>query len=133
MIDKIPYFFRQDTDFRYLTGCLEPDCVLALSVEADSSESFMFFRDANSKEERWEGARSRPDEPTLQFFGFDSGYHVSDFERFLFDYQLRNSGNFVLWYDFAGAGTTHPQTHSVMQGFIQARSPDERTYMESPK
>ena len=30
MIDKIPYFFRQDTDFRYLTGCLQPDNVLVI-------------------------------------------------------------------------------------------------------
>ena len=118
---------------RYLTGCLEPDCVLALSVRANSAESVIFFREKNSREERWEGPRSRPDEGTLRFFGIDSGHHMSDLERFLSDYHMQNGGNFVLWYDFAGAGTTHPQTHAIMQNFIQARSPEERTFMESPK
>ena len=54
-----PTFLSIEMPPRYLTGCLEPDCVLALSVRANSAESVIFFREKNSREERWEGPRSR--------------------------------------------------------------------------
>ena len=33
MVGKIPYFYRQSTDFRYLTGHLAPDAALLIDVE----------------------------------------------------------------------------------------------------
>ncbi len=45
MSGKIPYVFRQDSDFFYLTGCLEPDVVLVM-VSAPCSnkyESILFI------------------------------------------------------------------------------------------
>lgn len=49
MVDKIPYFFRQDTDFRYLTGCLEPDCLLVIQVDDSAESSTLFVRDPNPR------------------------------------------------------------------------------------
>ena len=45
MSGKIPYVFRQDSDFFYLTGCLEPDVVLVMvSVPwSDQYESILFI------------------------------------------------------------------------------------------
>ena len=37
MSGKIPYVFRQNSDFFYLTGCLEPDVVLLLTINPGSS------------------------------------------------------------------------------------------------
>ena len=37
MSDKIPYIFRQNSDFYYLTGCLEPDSILMLVINDDGS------------------------------------------------------------------------------------------------
>jgi Xaa-Pro aminopeptidase len=117
MIDKIPYFFRQDTDFRYLTGCLEQDCVLAVAVDASgAADSIMFFRDKSEKEEMWEGPRTRPSPATTEYFGLDAAHHKHKLESYLCDYQRRTGGEFVLWYDFAMGGITHPMTHAVMQG-----------------
>ncbi len=140
MIEKIPYFFRQDTDFRYLTGCLEQDCVLALSFQdsdcgdgARLIESILFFRDQNEREERWEGPRSRPAPKTLEFFGVDDAYHVHQLESYLCDFEKRNAGDFVLWYDFQGGGATNAATNSVLQSFIQSRPLEDKAQMESPK
>lgn len=45
MSDKIPYVFRQNTDFFYLSGCLEPDSVLAITIDSNgSSQSVLFMR-----------------------------------------------------------------------------------------
>ena len=35
MVGKIPYLFRQATDFRYLTGHLVPDAAIILEIEHD--------------------------------------------------------------------------------------------------
>ena len=38
MVDKIPYVFRQATDFRYLTGSKSHDSALALKFNGDAKE-----------------------------------------------------------------------------------------------
>ena len=45
MSGKIPYVFRQDSDFFYLTGCLEPDALLVLVMKPGSEayETTLFF------------------------------------------------------------------------------------------
>ena len=45
MSGKIPYVFRQDTDFFYLTGCLEPDVLLVLVMPpgTEDYETYLFF------------------------------------------------------------------------------------------
>ena len=35
MVGKVPYFYRQATDFRYLTGHLLPEAALVLEIEND--------------------------------------------------------------------------------------------------
>ena len=35
MVGKVPYFYRQSSDFRYLTGHLLPDAALVLEIEHD--------------------------------------------------------------------------------------------------
>src|SRR5262249_22227983 len=62
------YSFRPGTDFYYLTGALDPDCVLLLLPKGDGHESLLyvepnpgktdatFFTDRN-KGELWEGPR----------------------------------------------------------------------------
>ena len=38
MVGKIPYFYRQATDFRYLTGHLVPDAALLLDIEYEGRQ-----------------------------------------------------------------------------------------------
>jgi Xaa-Pro aminopeptidase len=43
MTEKIPYVFRQNTDFLYLSGCLEPDSALVLTgMQGDDHVSSLF-------------------------------------------------------------------------------------------
>ena len=45
MSGKIPYVFRQDSDFFYLTGCLEPDVFLVMvsAPWSDQYQSILFI------------------------------------------------------------------------------------------
>lgn len=59
MSEKIPYVFRQNTDFLYLTGCTEPDCVLVLSTtQEENSLSTLFLRKKDKHAEKWDGPRT---------------------------------------------------------------------------
>lgn len=50
MSGKIPYVFRQDSDFFYLTGCLEPDVALVLTSTpgSDNFQSILFLHPPDS-------------------------------------------------------------------------------------
>lgn len=59
MTEKIPYIFRQNSDFLYLTGCLEPDCTLVISAsDEDNITSTLFLRKQDKHSELWDGPRT---------------------------------------------------------------------------
>lgn len=82
MTGKIPYFFRQNSDFFYLTGCLEPESVLVLwSEDRNSTKSVLFMRPKNNHEELWDGPRTG-DQQSIDFFGVDEAYPLQEFPKF---------------------------------------------------
>ncbi|CAH2242453.1 jg20448 [Pararge aegeria aegeria] len=60
MSDKIPYVFRQNSDFFYLTGCLEPSAILVMvKLALDASyKTILFVHEKDSHAELWEGPRT---------------------------------------------------------------------------
>lgn len=97
MSDKIPYVFRQNTDFLYFTGCLEPDCCVVLTVN-DSNDSYsttLFTRDKDEHAELWDGPRTHP-ECACEFFGVDQSLPISELEKFLVSYK-KNHRHSRLW------------------------------------
>ncbi|KAG8259567.1 Xaa-Pro aminopeptidase 3, variant 2 [Homalodisca vitripennis] len=63
MSEKIPYVFRQNTDFLYLTGCLEPDCALVLTASQENDVmSTLFLRKKDKRAEKWDGPRTACDD-----------------------------------------------------------------------
>lgn len=91
MSDKIPYVFRQNTDFLYFTGCQEPDCCVVLTT-GDTSDSYcttLFTRDKDEHAELWDGPRTHPENAT-EFFGVDQSLPISELESFLMSYKKSN-------------------------------------------
>lgn len=81
MSDKIPYVFRQNSDFYYLTGCLEPDTVLVISINDKSeTKSILFMRPKDKHAELWEGFRTGVD-LSIELFGVDEAYSIENFEN----------------------------------------------------
>lgn len=99
MSDKIPYVFRQNTDFLYFSGCQEPDSVLALVCKEDKSSSVLFVRPRDEHSELWDGPRTGVDIAT-EMFGTDRALPVTAFEQFLASL-LQKDEKSVVWYDYA--------------------------------
>lgn len=98
MTGKIPYFFRQNTDFYYLTGCLEPDSILVLWItEENRTKSALFMRPKNSHDELWDGHRTGVDH-AVPFFLVDEAFALRDFADFVRRY-VSQSNTANVWYD----------------------------------
>lgn len=98
MTGKIPYFFRQNSDFFYLTGCLEPESVLILWTEVEGqTKSALFMRPKNSHDELWDGHRTGVDQ-SVDFFGVDEAYPLAYLLEFI-DKFVSKSKTTNVWYE----------------------------------
>jgi Xaa-Pro aminopeptidase len=52
------FAFRQDSDFRYLTGFDEPDAFLVLAPKHAEGSSILFVRPRDAAREQWDGRRA---------------------------------------------------------------------------
>lgn len=72
------YRYRQDSDFYYLTGFVEPDAVCLLLPE----KYVLFVRPRNKERELWEGSRCGP-EAAKELFGADEAYSIDEIDELL--------------------------------------------------
>lgn len=94
MSGMIPYVFRQNSDFFYLTGCLEQDSTLAIEINENTAKSIIFLRDKDKNAEMWDGQRTGPD-GGLELFSVDEAYSVNELESFI----KRQPNSTLFWYD----------------------------------
>jgi Xaa-Pro aminopeptidase len=59
--------FRQDSDFRYLTGFPEPDAIAVLAPGRPGGEYLLFVRPRDPAREIWDGYRAGPDGAVTQY------------------------------------------------------------------
>lgn len=76
------YVFRQDSDFSYLSGFLEPEAVLVLIPERDHGEYVLFCRDKDPEREIWDGYRAGP-AGAVSDFGADDAFPIDDIDEIL--------------------------------------------------
>lgn len=98
MSGKIPYVFRQSSDFYYLTGCLEPDSVLLLTIdEGGVVQSSLFMRPKDPHAELWDGPRTGPDF-AVHLFGVTSAHPIESFEKMI-NQSISQLNKPHLWFD----------------------------------
>ena len=76
------YPYRQDSDFWYLTGCDEPEAVLALVPGRKHGEAILFCRERDLQREAWDGSRLGP-EGAVAALGLDDAYPIADIDDIL--------------------------------------------------
>lgn len=76
------YPFRQDSDFRYLTGFPEPDAVAVLIPGRKAAEYVLFCRDRDPHLEAWNGRRAGP-EGAVNDYGADDAFPIDDIDDIL--------------------------------------------------
>src|SRR5262249_6845515 len=67
--------FRQDSDFAYLTGFLEPDSVLVLTTAHSEHRFVLFVRPRDLEKETWNGRRAGV-EGALRDYGPDAAFAI---------------------------------------------------------
>ncbi len=78
----IQYLFRQDSDFYYLTGFVEPEALLVLAPGREHGEEILFCADRDPHAERWDGERLGPERAT-QMLGVDDAFPYADMDDIL--------------------------------------------------
>lgn len=76
------YPYRQDSDFRYLTGFGEPEAVLVLVPGRRHGEALLFCRERDPEREAWDGPRLGP-EDAVGTLGLDDAYPIDDIDEIL--------------------------------------------------
>ena len=96
----VHYPFRQDSNFRYLTGLKEPDSILVLCTRDATGKkkrrTVLFVRSKDSKQEMWTGRRPGPI-GARELSGVDEARPLEEFDR-VFPELLR--GHECLYWDF---------------------------------
>lgn len=76
------YFYRQDSDFHYLTGFDEPDAVAVLVPGRPNGEYLLFCRERDSTRAVWDGPRAGT-EGAIRDFDADDAFPISDVDEIL--------------------------------------------------
>jgi len=71
--------FRQDSDFRYLSGFDEPDSVLVLTPRHAEHRYVLFVRPRDPEKETWNGRRAGV-EGAVRDFGADAAFPIGELE-----------------------------------------------------
>jgi Xaa-Pro aminopeptidase len=97
MTENIPYPFRQNSNFFYLTGSYDPEALLVLTVTQEGNQVHpMFLSDPDPISELWVGRKTSP-RAAVEHFGVDRAYVLSAFEGFLREFALATEKKFVMW------------------------------------
>ena len=76
------YFYRQDSDFHYLTGFNEPEAVAVLVPGRPNGEFLLFCREHDPAREIWDGRRAGT-EGAVADYGADDAFPISDIDEIL--------------------------------------------------
>ncbi len=74
--------YRQDSDFYYATGFVEPEAVAVLVPGRAAAEYILFVRDRDPLRETWDGRRAGP-EGAVGRFAADDAFPVADLDEIL--------------------------------------------------
>ncbi|CAA6653876.1 unnamed protein product [Spirodela intermedia] len=88
MTDVVPYSFRQDADYLYLTGCLQPGGITVLSKDFGFC---MFMPDTDPHDVVWQG-KTAGIEAALEVFKADRAFPMHKIHEILPDMMRKSSG-----------------------------------------
>ena len=131
MTYDIPYVYRQNSEFLYLSGFQEPDSTLIVHGNKGTSDlqhmSLLFVPKRDPTKELWDGPRSGKD-GAMHVTGIDKAYNMEDLNNWLYSYLTQND-EFSLWYDY------HAPVHSVIHNHVVEDFVKETklVHLESPR
>jgi Xaa-Pro aminopeptidase len=85
MHNDVEYAFRQDSDFFYLTGFIEPEAVAVLAPHHSEHRFILFVQPKDREKEIWTGYRYGV-EAVKELFGADEAYSIAELDEKLPQY-----------------------------------------------
>ncbi|KYQ88166.1 peptidase M24 family protein [Tieghemostelium lacteum] len=134
----IPWDFRQNSNFLYLTGFQEPESIILMEkLSKEHSKIGMFVRPKIKEREIWDGPRCGPTNVT-SIFGVDYGLEIDKFKDTL--KQLKNQSQLSAdnlfinnphnWNEmFNGLGLEYQEAEAYVQMMRLVKSPAEISMM----
>lgn len=120
------YPFRQESNFKYLTGLDEPEAYLI--IKSHPRKSIIFVRPKDDFQEMWGGVRMGV-EHVRDVFDFDEVHSIADFDKILNEEMKGSNRVFV---DFTNVKLLHKMTEKVeflthyrKQKFIKPKGLDD--------
>lgn len=121
---EVPYPFRQDTDFLYLSGFQEPDSILILTnihhinkSNTDAFSSLLFVPKRDERRELWDGPRTGS-QRAVNLTGVDESYDVDDFTKVIKSL-TKNQPSFTFFYNHHSP-THHPFHRQYLQNICDS-------------
>ncbi len=118
--NDVDYVYHQDPDFYYLTGYKEPDAVLLVfkdnqtSGQGTSYNEIFFVQPRNELREMWTGRRLG-EKGVKDVLGFEQAFNNSEFKRYNLDFSKFAS---VLFFDFLNDVRDNPRDSSDLFNLI---------------
>ena len=78
----VHYPYRQDSDFRYVTGFNEPDAIAVLVPGRPQGAFIIFSRERDPQRETWEG-RTIGQDGAVDDYGADDAFPIDDIDEIL--------------------------------------------------
>lgn len=78
----VEFDYRQDSDFMYVTGFLEPEAVAILAPGREHAQYVLFCRERDLEMETWNGRRAGQ-EGAMNYYGADDAFPISDIDEIL--------------------------------------------------
>jgi len=138
MSHDIPYPFRQNTDFLYLTGFQEPNSILVMQAATgvggkdssciDQAVSTLFVPKKDPVRELWDGPRSGTD-GAMKMTGVDQAFDMERFDRYMEEYYRKARYPLAMWYD--RRKPAHPEFHA--QHIVRLLEEGKNKFVESPR
>jgi Xaa-Pro aminopeptidase len=76
----VHHYYRQDSDFYYLTGFNEPEAVLVLLPHQKGQQQILFCREADPKKIIWDGPMAGT-QGAIDDYGFDAAYDIKEIDQ----------------------------------------------------
>ncbi|XP_052278320.1 xaa-Pro aminopeptidase 3-like isoform X2 [Dreissena polymorpha] len=117
MTNDIPYTFRQNTDFLYMSGFQEPDSMLVILISDCDFQAVLFVPKHDADRELWDGPRSG-DIKALHLTGVSESYNSDELEKFLYNY-CKNHKEYAVWYNTNKPIKSQHNAHSIVDEFLK--------------
>ncbi|HWK88347.1 MAG TPA: aminopeptidase P N-terminal domain-containing protein, partial [Longimicrobium sp.] len=112
---EVPY--RQNSDFFYLTGFLEPQAVAVLTPHDPEHRLTLFVRPRDPEKETWSGRRAGVD-GAREAYGADAAYPIAELDERLGD--LVEAGD-ALWYSLGSGDEMDRRMAGLLTGYRRTR------------